>query len=99
MSDYQRLGSLMVFSVLTLLLGSMAAWLLHNNFAADTAQYNWVSLRAIFDADSLRLENLGFEQPHGPLVILAPFYLIPWLQPVSPFIASVAVTALLLTLW
>lgn len=99
MTDYQRHASLMVFSVLALLLGSMAALLLHHNFAADTAQYNWVSLRAILDADSLRLENLGFDQPHGPLLILLPFYLIPWLQPVAPFIASVAVTSLLMTLW
>lgn len=88
-----------VFGVWAVVFGIAGAWLLHNNYSADAAQYSWASLRAMFDADTLRLENLGFHHPHGPLLLLAPLVLIPSIQAAAPFIVSATVTALLFTLW
>jgi hypothetical protein len=99
MSYTPRISTVAVFVVLASIFGMTAAWLLQNNYASDEALYNWASIRAIFDAETLRLENLGFDRPHGPILALAPFYLIPGLQEVSPFAVSVAASAFLLTLW
>ncbi|HEY0634587.1 MAG TPA: hypothetical protein VGE00_04315 [Gammaproteobacteria bacterium] len=94
-----RLTPYALFALLTLGFGLLAAWLLQNNFTNPSAILNWASLKAIFDADTLRLENLGFAHPHGPMMILAPLHFIPGLGGVAPFIVSVMVVAFLLTLW
>lgn len=94
-----RFPAVAIFSALCLIFGLMVAWLIHNNYSTDDAQYSWVLMRAILDADSVRMENLGFDQPHGSVLVLAPFYLVPWLQSVSPYVISVTVSAFLLTLW
>lgn len=99
MTRSQRRTSWMLFAALTLLFGVMAAWLLRNNFTNEAALLNWSTLKAVFDADTLRLENIGFAHPYGPMLLLAPFHFLPWVGAAGPFIVSVVVIALLLTLW
>lgn len=99
MSYAPRISTMAVFVTMSIVFGMTVAWLLQNNYESDQALYNWASVRAIFDAQTLRLENLGFDRPHGPILALAPFYLIPGLQAISPFVVSAVASAFLLTLW
>ncbi len=99
MNHAARLTPYLLFATLTLGFGLVTVWLLHNNFVNEAAIINWASLTAIFDADTLRLENLGLAQPHGPILILAPFYFIPGVGGVAPFVVSALVAALLMSVW
>lgn len=94
-----RVSSVAVFAMIAGGFGVISAWLLQNNYANDASLYNWATVQAILDAESLRMENLGFERPHGPILALAPLHLIPGMQAFSPYVLSVLTSALLLTLW
>ncbi len=83
----------------SILFGFVVFIILQHNYINDEAQYNLASIISILDADTFRLENLGYEHPHGPILALAPLAAIPWLKSLAPFVVSVCTTSLLLTLW
>ncbi|HEY0722299.1 MAG TPA: hypothetical protein VGE50_13735 [Gammaproteobacteria bacterium] len=99
MNPSARIHPYLLFATLTLGFGVVTTWLLHNNFVNDAAIVNWASLAAIFDAKTLRLENLGFAHPHGPMLILAPLHFIHGIGAAAPYIVSVMAVAFLMTLW
>lgn len=98
MNRAMRITPYLLFAALSLAFGLVIVWLLQNNFVNPEAILNWASVKAIFDADTLRLENLGFAHPHGPMLLLAPLHFL-GVGAAAPYIVSLLVAAFLLTVW
>lgn len=85
---------------LSIVLGAAAAWALSHGYLNEGALFRWAKISAVLGNPDVRLENLGLLYPHLPMYVLAPFVYLPGLAtPFAPYVASVLVGALLLTVW
>lgn len=94
------LCSAWVFMLFVLLLSMVTIFVLENNYLNESALMRWSMVLSVFEAEEVRLENIGLMHPHIPVFLLIPFYyLFGTSTAAAPYFLSVITGAGLLLLW
>lgn len=94
-----KLHVVALFFSLCVVFGAVQVRLLQHHYDSESSIYYWVMMRALLDAQQLRIDNLGFDMLYGQIALLAPSILLPALQKWSHYLVGVISVAWLLTIW
>lgn len=83
-----------------LLFSMITIFVLENSYLNESALMRWSMVLSVFEAEDVRLENIGLMHPHVPVFLLVPFYyLFGTATAAAPYFLSVIVGAGLLLIW
>lgn len=94
-----KFATMAVFLTILAAYAGVLSWQLINNYYSDEALFNWVTVSALLDSGTPHIESHDAELMYGQLMLLVPFYLVPWLLPLAQHIVSLLTVSILLVIW